>query len=143
MATAACGGSSTAAHTTSTNAASTSDTLDPGRIVLPTPGVTTTVPTERGGTRPIDPVVDAGQQILITSGGFVPHQLFANVTLPVVWTNLTGSSQQIVFDYLPSHLPVIPPRARLVWRPSTAVEIAYRSTSGFQGVLTLQPGGLG
>lgn len=109
-------------------------------MIVPAPDGTTTVPTERG-TRPIDPIVDAGQQILITSHGLVPQHIFSLVTEKVTWTNLSGTVQNIVFDYVPVRSPAIPPGAQYVWTPSTAIEIAYRTTSGMKGVLTLQEPG--
>ena len=116
-------------------------TLDPGQVVG-APSTPTTVPHERG-TRPISPVVDNGQQIIITAGGFSPHQLFADVADPVTWTNLSGKTQQLVFTVLPVKSPPIPAGAQFVWHPSTAITIAYHSTTGLQGVLTLQPNGNG
>jgi hypothetical protein len=90
-------------------------------------------------------VVDNGQQILITSTGFAPHQLFADVADTVTWTNLSGRGQQLVFVNFPYSSPLIPPGAQFVWRPSTTVNIAYRSTGlpGQMGILTLQPNGDG
>lgn len=120
----------------STGGAVTSTTLDAGRVVA-APSTPTTVPHERG-VRPINPTVDNGQQILITSSGFVPAQLFADVTKPVVWTNLSGTTQQVIFDVFPVHSPPIPPGAQFIWQPSTTVDIGYHSASGTKGALILQ-----
>jgi hypothetical protein len=125
-----------AAGTSSSDAASTS-TLDPGRVVA-APSTPTTVPHERG-VRPIDPAVDNGQQILITRTAFVPAQLFADVTKPVVWTNLSGKTQTVVFDVIAVHSPPIPAGAQFVWHPSTTLDLAYHSASGLRGALILQP----
>ena len=116
-------------------------TTDPGRVVG-APSTPTTVPHERG-TRPISPVVDNGQQVIITATGIVPHQLFADEADPVTWTNLSGTTQQLIFTVIPVKSPPIPAGAQFVWQPANAITIAYHTTSGLQGVLTVQPNGNG
>jgi hypothetical protein len=112
--------------------------MDPGHVVLPVAGTSTTVPREVPG-RPIDPVVDAGQQIVITAQGFEPARLYANDSVSVVWTNLSGTPQTVSFVAFPIHSAVIPVGGQFVWTPSgAALTMAYRSASGFHGILALQ-----
>jgi hypothetical protein len=129
--------SSSASTPSSASTTTTGSKLDQGDVV-PAPSSSTTVPHERG-VRPIDPTVDNGQQILITGSGFVPAQLFADVTEPVVWTNLSGVTQRITFDVFPVVSPPIPPGAQFVWQPSTTLDIGYHSAAGKRGALILQP----
>lgn len=136
------GGSSTSTSSAASPAAPAADavpttTLDRGHVVA-APSTSTTVPHERG-VRPINPTVDNGQQILITRSAFVPAQLFADVTKPVVWTNLSGTTQRVVFDVIAVHSPPIPPGAQFVWRPSTTLDLGYHSATGVRGALILQP----
>lgn len=113
----------------------TATTVDPGYIVPAPPGPTT-LPTEDAVT-PIRPDFDTGQQVVITAHGFEPLQLSATIGQPVVWTNASGSTQQIsIVGLLRS--PRIPPGAQFVWRPTFGGSIAYRSGSGAHALLTLQ-----
>jgi hypothetical protein len=110
-------------------------------VVPPVSGSTTTFPREVAG-RPLNPVVDSGQQVVITPTGFEPAELYADDTLPVVWTNLSGSPQTISFVALPVHSAVIPVGGQFVWNAHGAgLTLAYHSTSGLHGVLRLQPPG--
>jgi hypothetical protein len=119
----------------------TTTTEDPGHVVEPVAGTSTTFPREVAG-RPINPVIDAGQQIAITDQGFQPARLDANDLLPVVWTNLTSSPQQLIFVALPVKSKVIPVGGQFVWNAQGAgLSVAYRSASGFRGVVQLFPPG--
>ena len=112
--------------------------MDPGHVVSPVAGTSTTVPREVPG-RPINPVVDSGQQIVITSQGFEPARLYANDHVPVEWTNLSGAPQRVSFVAFPIRSAVIPVGGQFVWTPSgAALTIAYRSASGFHAILALQ-----
>lgn len=144
---AACSGPATKAKVESTTpptAASSHGTeqpaMDPGHVVPPIAGSSTTTPREVPA-RPINPVVDAGQQIVITSHGFDPARLYADDSTPVVWTNLSGVPQRVDFVAFPVHSAVIPAGGQFVWTPDGAgLSIAYRSASGFHGILSLQAG---
>jgi hypothetical protein len=134
----------TAGRTTSSTRATgqgiTAPTVDPGHVVAPVVGSSTTVPREVPA-RPINPVVDAGQEIVITPHGFEPAQLYATDTEPVVWTNLSGAPQKITFLALPVRSGVIPVGGQFVWDADGAgLTVAYSSASGFRAVLRLQPG---
>jgi hypothetical protein len=97
---------------------------------------TTTVPVEVNGG-PVQPEFAAGQNILITSTGFHPQTLEANVTSPVVWTNRTDHPQRIIFEHFPIDSGTIPPGGTFTWTTADAVALGYRSTSGWQGKLLM------
>ena len=58
------------------------------------------VPTERPG-RPISPVSDVGQQIVIMQRGLYPKTLYAFRGKPIVWTNLTDRPVRVLFSHYP------------------------------------------
>ena len=99
----------------------------------------TTVPVERG-TRPINCANDAGQQIIIAKGGYLcPQWLIAEIQLPIIWTNLSGAPQQIIFNDAPVRTAVIAPGGTFTWHsPPYAVGINYHTGVGHQGHLQLQ-----
>jgi len=141
---AACGGSSTSTGSTTGSTASSgtgnaAPGIDPGHVVLPTASNPTPSAQEVPG-KTIDPVLAAGQTVVITAGGFVPHRLFADLTVPVTWINDSGAPQQVVFDDGSVHSGVIPPGAWFVWKGTYGIGIGYHSATGQQGVLTLQAG---
>ena len=114
-------------------------TYGQGHVVPAPVGVSTTVPREVPG-RPIDPVLDAGQQVVITARAFEPEQLNAVDDLPVVWTNLSGVDQRISFNAIPVRSGVIPPGGQYVWNPGGyGLTLSYDSPTGLHGVLILQP----
>jgi len=86
---------------------------------------------------PIRADFDTGQQVVITRHGFEPAQLSATIGQPVVWTNVSGVSQEITIVGL-IHSPPIPPGAQFVWTPNFGGSIAYRSASGSKALLILQ-----
>ena len=141
----ACGtaDSTSAAKSTSTTSAASctfrAANIGYGTARLGPSDPTTTVPTERG-SRPISPSNDAGQQVIIAKQGYVlPVWLVAQVTLPIVWTNLSGSPQQVVFDTAPVRSPVIPPGGTFIWTsPGYGVNLTYHVVCGHDGQLTLQ-----
>ena len=100
---------------------------------------TTTVPVERTG-RPIDPSNDAGQAVIIDQSGYLlPEWLVADVDLPITWTNLSGKTQQIVFDDAPVHSALIPPGGSFSWKsPGFAINLTYHTANGHHARLTLQ-----
>ncbi len=96
------------------------------------------VPTEHGG-RPITPVVDDGQAVIISAKGFLPARLFSSPGVPVTWTNLTDQSQRLVFDHLRVTSTVIPPGGSWSWTSVNSQSISYHSLSGLHGVVTVNP----
>lgn len=149
VALAACGGSSD--PTSAKSSGSTSSTavrhgsatgrmkvgLGTGAIGAPDP--TTTLPNERGNA--IEPVISAGQNLIITSKGTcLPQTLEANVSAPVVWTNLSGKPQRVVFKNFPVDSGTIPPSGTFTWSTNDAVALAYTlEPSGWVGKLLMNP----
>ena len=85
---------------------------------------TTTLPSEGG--RPIQPVVSAGQNIVILEQGCFPQELQASITAPVVWYNLSKESQRVVFEHFPVDSGTIPPGGTFTWTPGGAVILNYK-----------------
>lgn len=98
---------------------------------------TTTAPSEGGN--PIPSGFAAGQDILITSSGFEPQTLEANVSAPVVWVNETTQPQRIIFDGFSVDSGTIPPGGSFTWSSTNAVAIGYHSASGKMGKLDMNP----
>lgn len=94
------------------------------------------------GTRPVSPIYDTGQHVLITVGGLLPKELFSARTYPVVWTNLTDQPQQVVFEHLPVTSPVIPPGGTWTFTSVSAQSISYHTHSGMHGVVQIQTPGV-
>jgi hypothetical protein len=103
------------------------------------PDPTTSVPTDTG-TKPINPLNDAGQEVIIAKGGYLlPQWLVAEVTLPITWTNLSGDSQQVVFNDAPVHSDIIPPGGTFTWKsPGFAISLMYHTANGHTAKITLQ-----
>ncbi|HXW34810.1 MAG TPA: hypothetical protein VEJ87_09555, partial [Acidimicrobiales bacterium] len=106
--------------------------LPAGRLVAP-PSTPTTVPRENS-VLAIYQDIGTGEQILIKSDGFWPEMLYAAVHKPLVWTNLSGSSQTLNFVDFPVRPVTIPPGYQYVWIPPGGL-VSYRSTSGFRGAV--------
>ncbi len=151
VAVAACGPAAVRATSDTTASTSTTVATRPSTGFLPpeikfgtatvgAPSPTTTVPTERGASRPIDPSNDAGQEVVIAKGGYLlPEWLVAEVNLPITWTNLSGVPQQVVFDDAPVRSPVIAPGATFTWTsPGYAISLTYHTAAGRHARLTLQ-----
>lgn len=110
-------------------------TFGTGSVGPPDP--TTTVPTEDG--RAIEPSFQAGQDVIITPSGFEPQDLEANVSNPVVWTNLSGRPVRIRFLGFPVDSGTIPVGGTFTWSTSSAVAVTYVATSGWIGKLEMNP----
>lgn len=138
---AGCGGSTTphssVPSTTSANTvdAPTQVSFGTGSVAGPDPS--TTVPTERGN--PIPTGFAAGQNILITAHGFEPQTLEANVSSPVVWTNLSGEAVRIIFEHFAVDSGTIPAGGTFTWSTVNAVALSYESTTGWYGKLLMNP----
>jgi hypothetical protein len=144
---AACGASpqdKAKSATPSSSPSSTSTTLSvdaPTRVSFGSgsvgaPDTTTTVPTDIGGPT-IPPGFAAGQNVIIKSSGFWPETLEANVSAPVVWTNLSGRPQRIIFVNFPIDSGTIPVGGTFTWSTRSALDMEYRSTTGFVGTLQM------
>ena len=96
------------------------------------------VPTQYGG-RPVSPLVDDGQQVIISATGFMPVRLFSAPGAAVTWTNLTNQSEQVMFDHLAVSSPVISPGGTWSWTTVSSQSISYHSVTGLHGVVTVNP----
>lgn len=103
---------------------------------------TTTIPKE-GGYQTIQPGLSPGQEIIIKGGRVLPQDLQANISEPVVWYNLSGSPQRIVFDdykFYPVDSGTIPPGATFTWTPPAGGPVSYTlEPSGFVAKVFLNP----
>ncbi len=135
LALAACSSSPSATATgqehgqTSTSSAHESATDAPMKVQFGTgsigqPDPTTTLPNERGN--PIPPILAPGQNIIISSAGCEPQTLEASVTAPVVWTNLSGHAQRVIFTNFPVDSGTIPAGGTFTWSTNDAVAMAYK-----------------
>jgi hypothetical protein len=137
-----CGGSTTT-HRPVSSTTSVNDTVNaPMKVNLGTgsvagPEPTTSVPTERGN--PIPAGFSTGQDIIITSHGFEPRTLEANVSSPVVWTNLSGGAVRIQFIDFPVDSGTIPAGGTFTWSTANALALSYQSTTGWYGKLLMNP----
>jgi hypothetical protein len=149
---AACG--SSPGHPSGAATASSTSTTMPKATTTPSTGVpakigfgsgsvgpadpTTTLPNERG--RAIAPDFGAGQNIIISPTGFEPATLEASVAAPVVWTNLSGKPQRIVFTNFSVDSGTIPPGGTFTWSTPDAVSTTYVGIpSGWHGTLDMNP----
>ncbi len=132
---AACSGASSTATTSTTNRAQTKTayvTVGNRRV---------RVPTEiHGQPASRDPgASQAGQEILITPSGIHPSLLFATQGLPVVWTNLTNRLQWVIFTNAQGGSGPIPPGGSFSIPTPRSESYTFRTASGFDGVLNVDP----
>jgi hypothetical protein len=114
-------------------------TLADGQQYLVVGGKRVLLPTEKGN-RPIDPTVDAGQNIMITPEGFWPAQLLATPGLPITFTNVTDVPQTITFEYSTIRSPVIQPAGGTwSWTSKTLISYRYHNARGMSAVLIVNP----
>jgi len=135
---AACGGSSSATPpSTKPPAPTTTTSTTAPAITTPTVtinGTTYSVPTESPGM-PINPLQDTGQQVVLTSGGFLPRTLYSAMEKPVVFTNLTAKPITLTLTDIPGVAPVvIAPGGSWSWVPN-ALQFAYRASTGDWGLV--------
>ncbi len=107
-------------------------TYGTGSIGQPDP--TTTIPNERGNV--IQPVLAPGQNIILSAKGCMPQTLEANVSAPVVWTNLTKKPQRVIFEDFGVDSGTIPAGGTFTWSTDQAVAMSYRVV-GFPKLCTL------
>lgn len=102
---------------------------------------TTTLPNERG--QAIQPVLSPGQNIIIKDGRVLPQDLQASITAPIVWYNLSGSPQRIIFDDYkdyPVDSGTIPPGGTFTWTPPAGGPASYTlEPSGFVAKVFINP----
>jgi hypothetical protein len=141
----ACSQSSSASGTTGSATTATTrptpTTSSPTTTTLPAQyvkvgGHRVKVPSERGNNAPIHAYQDGGDQILITSKGFVPHILYAEDGT-VVWTNLTNQTQEITIKNGAIHSGRIPPGGTFRWNATGSISFRYQSAAGQYAYLYL------
>jgi hypothetical protein len=73
-----------------------------------------------------------GQNIIITTHGFEPSKLYASRTAPVVFTNLTDGTQEVVFYSFPTvaNSGGIAPGGSYTLHYSASITLAYGNRSG-------------
>lgn len=123
--------STTSSSTSSTTLAITTTTIHyvpryvsvGGRIVL--------MPTE-DHHEPIQAYSNFGQNVIITSQGFEPSKLYAVRTSPVVFTNLTDQTQEVVFYHVPGtpNSGPIAPGGHYTFNYRFALALVYGNKSG-------------
>jgi hypothetical protein len=117
----------TVRSTTTTTAAS----LTTGTIVLN--GKSYPVPSE-AGTRPITPFADTGEQVVLTSSGFLPRTLYASTQQAVVFTNLTTKPVTLTIEDVGLKPAVLQPGATYHWIPNV-LAFGYKSSTGDGGIV--------
>jgi len=118
-----------AASSGSSTSSKTSAVDQPTKISFGTGSIgqadpTTTLPNEDGNA--IEPVLAPGQNIIIAKTGCTPQTLEANVSAPVVWTNLSGTPQRVVFIDFPVDSGTIPVGGTFSWSTNDAVAMEYK-----------------
>jgi hypothetical protein len=143
---AACGGapsadkdpakSTTTTHSTAPPADSTTTTTAPP-ITTPTViigGKSVAVPTDDG--TPITPLQDSGQNVVLTTKGFLPRVLYS-ATAAVVYTNLTPRTVTISFPHSSVSPPAtIAPGGSFSYTPR-ADQYEYTSSTGDTGYVVV------
>jgi hypothetical protein len=73
-----------------------------------------------------------GQNVIITSTGFEPWKLYALSKTPIVFTNLTDVTQEVVFYHFPdvAHSGSIPPGGSYSFSYSAAMALVYGNHGG-------------
>jgi hypothetical protein len=108
-----------------------------GTLLAP-PTTPTTEPLQTGGA-PVQCCVQAGDQILIKSGGQFWPQSLDTAPVQITWTNLSGVSVTVSIMGTPVQSPVIKPGWRWVWGWYAGGTFSYKSSLGTHGVLNFQP----
>jgi hypothetical protein len=113
---------------------------------VPTPAITTptiiikgrsyNVPTE-GGTRPIDSITDSGQQIVLTSKGFLPYHLLVASNVAVTWTNLSPRAVTLDFGHSGLRPVVLKTGASYTYPGTGLLSFIVTSSTGFHGAVTI------
>lgn len=82
---------------------------------------------------PIDPVSDTGQQIVITGQGVLPDHLFANIGVPIIFTNLSSKPVTVSFISDPVMSPSIPTGGTWSYTFPDSYSVAFYTSSNFLG----------
>lgn len=89
------------------------------------------LPTEKDH-EPISAYSAFGQNVIITATGFEPSKLYAADTAATVFTNLTDTTQEVVFYHFPNvaNSGPIPPGGSYSLHYSAAIALVYGNRSG-------------
>jgi hypothetical protein len=101
---------------------------------------TTTLPSELG--QAIQPGLNPGQNIIIKGGRVLPQTLESAPQVAIVWYNLSGKPQRIVFDGAKPLVDsgTIPPGGTFTWTPPAGGPINYTlEPSGFSAKVFVNP----
>jgi hypothetical protein len=81
---------------------------------------------------PITAYSGFGQNVVITAKGFEPSKLYASSKAPVVFTNLTDLTQEVVFYHFPTvaNSGPIPPGESYSLRYAAAIALVYGNRTG-------------
>jgi hypothetical protein len=81
---------------------------------------------------PITAYSGFGQNIILATGGFAPDKLYAASTAPIVFTNLTNTTQEVVFYDFPNvaNSGPIPPGRSWSLHYAAAIALLYGNRSG-------------
>ena len=98
-------------------------------------GKSVTVPTDEG--TPITPLQDSGQNVVLTTKGFLPRVLYSSRSTKVVYTNLTPRTVTIQFPHSPASPPTaIPPGGSYAYTPRS-MQYQYTSSTGDAGYVVV------
>lgn len=98
-------------------------------------GKSVTVPTDDG--TPITPLQDSGQNVVLTTKGFLPRVLYSSRSTEVVYTNLTPRAVTIQFPHSPASPPAtIAPGASYSYTPRS-MQYEYTSSTGDAGYVVV------
>jgi hypothetical protein len=138
---AACGGTPNAGDKRSASSRAndpTTTTTTAPPITTPTVdigGTQVTVPTDDGS--PITPLQDSGQNVIVTTKGFLPRVLYSDHGTPVVYTNLSTHAVTVSFPHSPASPPAtIAPGSSYAFTPRS-MQYEYRSSTGDTGYVVV------
>jgi hypothetical protein len=98
-------------------------------------GKSVAVPTDDG--TPITPLQDSGQNVVLTTKGFLPRVLYSSRSTEVVYTNLTPRTVTIRFPHSPASAPAtIAPGASYSYTPRS-MQYEYTSSTGDAGYVVV------
>jgi hypothetical protein len=97
-------------------------TIDGKRVAIPDEG-----------TRPVEPIEDVGEQVIITPKRIEPHLLFCDVKTRLTFTNLTSVPQQLTFVNDGSwRSPKIAPGGTWQYTPTFGILYYFVTNTGLQ-----------
>ena len=105
-------------------------------------GTTSPAPTSSGPPVSGSLPTGMGTTVMITSKGFQPHELLAPMGFPIVWKNVSDTTQSVNLDNFSQPVDSGPIKPGKSWsfNPDAQLSILYHSTypGHFQGKLQVQ-----